>query len=188
MLIERSDQGYYSAIFLGHAMLQRTALRLLAACVLVVGLIGTHDLFVDPSRRVANPLSPYFMFFVPIILFGPGLFALGVVLLYVTWGSAGVSQVQPESRKTVLSGLRGFFLGAFGTFVVMYVLAGLLNVIFPGGPGAIVFYLSFVLSPVAGVVGGLRGTRIGKRRAESNKKASEAACYDAGKGQRGAEE
>jgi hypothetical protein len=174
----------------GNAMLQRALLRLLAACVLVVGLIGTHDLFVDPSRRVANPLSPYFMFFGPIMFFGPALFALGVVLLYVTWGSAGVSQVHPESRKTVLSGLRGFFLGLGGTFVVMYVLAGLLNVIFPGGPGpgAIVFYLSFVLSPVSGVVGGLWSARIGKRRAESNKKASEAACYDAGKGQRGAEE
>jgi hypothetical protein len=187
MLIDRSAQGYCSTIFLGHAMLQRTALRLLAACVLVVGLIGTHDLFVDPSRRIASPL---FAFSFLLMLFGPPLFALGVVLLYVTWGSARAPQVQPESRKTVLSGLRGFFLGLGGTLVVMFVLAGLLGVIFRAGPGpgAMVFYLSFVLCPVAGVVGGVWGARVGKRRAESNKKASEAACYDAGKGQRGAEE
>ena len=129
------------------------------------------------------------MFFGPLMFFGPVLLALGVVLLYITWGSGGVFQAQPESRKTVLSGLRGFFLGLLGTFVVMFVLAGLLDVIFPAGPGpgAIVFYLSFVLSPVAGVVGGLWGARIGKRRAGSNKEASEAACYDAGKGQRRAE-
>jgi hypothetical protein len=173
--------------FLGHAMLQRTLLRLLAACVLVVGLIGTHDLFVDPSRRIASPL---FTFSFLLMVFGPPLFALGVVLLYVTWGSAGVSQVHPESRKTVLSGLRGFFLGLGGTLVVMFVLAGLLHVIFPAGPGpgAMVFYMSFVLCPVAGVVGGLWGARVEKRRAGSNKEASEAACYDAGKGQRGAEE
>ncbi len=56
------------------------------------------------------------------------------------------------------------------------------------GVVVIVFYLSFVLSPVAGVVGGLWGTRVGEGPAESNNRASEAACYDAGKGQRGAEE
>jgi hypothetical protein len=173
--------------FLGHAMLQRTPVRLLAACALVVGLIGTHDLFADPSRRIASPL---FAFSFILMVLGPPLFALGVVLLYVTWGSAGVSQVHAEPKKTVLSGLRGFLLGLGGTFVVMFVLSGLLDIIYPAGPGpgAMVFYLSLVLCPVAGVVGGLWGARAEKRRAESNKKASEAPCYDAGKGQRGAED
>ncbi len=49
--------------------------------------------------------------------------------------------------------------GFLGTFVVMVVLSSLLDMVSPSGPGpgAIVFYLSLVLSPVAGVVGGLAG-------------------------------
>ena len=73
--------------------------------------------------------------------------------------------MQRDSRKIVLSGLGGCVLGLLGTFVVMLVLSGLLDVIFPAGPGpgAIVFYLSLVLSPVAGVVGGLCGTQYVRR-------------------------
>jgi hypothetical protein len=56
-------------------------------------------------------------------------------------------------------------LGLLGTFAVMFVLSGLLDVIFPDGPGAgaMVFYLSFVLSPGAGAVGGLCGMRYVRR-------------------------
>ncbi len=73
--------------------------------------------------------------------------------------------MQPVSRKIALSGLGGCLLGFLGTFVVMLVLSGLLDVIFPAGPGpgAMVFYLSLGLSPVAGIVGGLYGTRYGRR-------------------------
>jgi hypothetical protein len=140
-------------------MSKRTLLRVFAVCVVLVGLIGTYDLFVDPARRVADPFFPFFMFF------GPPILALGAVLLYIGWGSAGASQVQANTGKIVVSGLGGFL----GTFAVMLVLAGLLDRIFPAGPGpgAMVFYLSFILSPVVAVVGGLWGVRIGKRRAES---------------------
>ncbi len=43
--------------------------------------------------------------------------------------------MQPVSRKIALSGLGGCLLGFLGTFVVMLVLSGLLDVIFPAGPG-----------------------------------------------------
>jgi hypothetical protein len=69
--------------------------------------------------------------------------------------------VQPVSGKIALSVLWGCLLGFLGTFVVMLVLSGFLDVIFPAGPGpgAMVFYLSLGLSPLAGVVGGLYGMR-----------------------------
>jgi hypothetical protein len=45
----------------------------------------------------------------------------------------------------------------------------LLDSIFGGpGYGAMVFYLSFILSPVTGVVGGLLGARIAKEQAPSD--------------------
>jgi hypothetical protein len=69
----------------------------------------------------------------------------------------------------------GSLLAFIGTFVFMFLLAGLLDIIFPAGPGpgAMVFYLSFILSPVAGVVGGVWGARSAKRRTESEKKQTE---------------
>jgi hypothetical protein len=50
----------------------------------------------------------------------------------------------------------------------MLAIAGLLDAVFVSGPGtgAVVFYLSFIVSPVLGVVGGLVGARIAKRGAQ----------------------
>ena len=70
--------------------------------------------------------------------------------------------------RSFIAILLGTLLGLLGTFALMLAIAGLLDAVFVGGPGpgAMVFYLSFVVSPVLGVVGGLVGARMAKRGAQ----------------------
>jgi hypothetical protein len=135
-------------------MSQRVVLGILAGGVVLVGLIGTYDSVVAPTWRVLDPLLPAFTFF------GPFVLAVGVVLLYVAWATSDLR----ATSKMVPTAVAGCFLGMVATFLLMLALASLLDSIFGGpGLGAMVFYLSFILSPVAGVVGGFLGARIAKR-------------------------
>ena len=65
----------------------------------------------------------------------------------------------------------GALIGLIGSFVALLALAGLLDIIFPAGPGpgAAVFYLSWVLSPMLGILGGAMGARIGRKRMDSER-------------------
>jgi membrane protein implicated in regulation of membrane protease activity len=72
--------------------------------------------------------------------------------------------------KVFVGILLGTLLGFVGTFLVMLAIAGILDAIFGGpGYGALVFYLSFILSPIAAVVVGLVGARLAKRGSPSNR-------------------
>ena len=65
----------------------------------------------------------------------------------------------------------GAAIGGIGSFVALWALAAWLDIIYPAGPGpgAAVFYLSWVLSPLLGMVGGAMGERIGRKRMKSER-------------------
>jgi hypothetical protein len=56
-----------TAAYLEAGMWQRAILRVVAGGVVLAGLMGTYDLFVDPTSRVLDPLLPGFMFVGPYV-------------------------------------------------------------------------------------------------------------------------
>jgi hypothetical protein len=68
-------------------------------------------------------------------------------------------------RSATRGAIWGALIGMVGTFVIMLLVSIQLDVIYNGGPGAgaLVFYLSWILSPVAGVLGAFLGARRGQQ-------------------------
>jgi hypothetical protein len=143
-------------------MWTRIVLHLLATCIVVAGLIGTYNFFVDRESRLFEPQSAAFIFL------GPPLLAIGLVMLYVIWS--------PDSRvstgRLLLTGVAATTLGMIAAFLVLNLLGAIAFIAFrPSDEGVdtMLFYLSLLLYPFVGVVVGILTVRRAKRRSNFDK-------------------